>query len=165
MPVITPKDTIQKTYRLETRQADDLEKLAKAVGRTQNELVVMAVTELLYQNRKYFVTDVIEKRLTDELEQIVRIRENDYRYETSSWALEMLKLDDDKEGESWFHYCYEARNKKSKVIFKEEGELDVKKEADWKNFLEQVIANMQLYADVDDEETAIFFHDYFANRS
>ena len=165
MPIITPKDTIQKTYRLETRQADDLEKLAKAVGRTQNELIVMAVTELLYQNRQYFVTEVIEKRLTDELEHIVRIRENEYRYKTSSWSLEMIKLDNDKEGESWFHYCYEARNKKSKVIFREEGEIDVKKEADWSIFLENVLANMQLYADVDDEETAIFFHDYFASRS
>ncbi|MBO8464267.1 MAG: hypothetical protein IAC13_10080 [Firmicutes bacterium] len=165
MPIITPKDTIQKTYRLETRQADDLEKLAKAVGRTQNELIVMAVTELLYQNRQYFVTEVIEKRLTDELEHIVRIRENEYRYKTSSWSLEMIKLDNDKEGESWFHYCYEARNKKSKVIFREEGEIDVKKEADWSIFLEKVLANMQLYADVDDEETAIFFHDYFASRS
>ena len=165
MPVMTPKDTIQNTYRLETRQADDLEKLAKAVGRTQNELIVLAVTELLYQNRKYFVTDVIEKRLTEVLEQVVRIRENEYRYETSSWSLEMLKLDDDKEGESWFHYCYEARNKKNKVIFKDEGDLNVKKEDEWSHFLEKVLASIQLYADTDDEETSMFFREYFESRS
>lgn len=165
MPIITPKDTIQKTYRLETRQADDLEKLAKAVGRTQNELIVMAVTQLLYENRKYFVTDVIEKKIMDSLEQVVRIRENEYRYQTASWALEMIKLDDDKEGESWFHYCYEAKNKKNKVIFKEEGEINVKNEEDWKIFLEKVISSMQLYADLEDEEMASIFRDYFFSRS
>ena len=165
MPVITPKDTIQKTYRLETRQAEDLEKLAKAVGRTQNELIVMAVTELLYENRQYFVKDVIERKLKEELHQIVCIRENDYCYKTSSWSLEMIKLDGDKEGESWFKFCYQAKNKKDKIIFMEQGEIDVKREKEWAVFLKDVIANMQLYADIDDEETAMFFHEYFASRS
>ena len=165
MPVITPKDTIQKTYRLETRQADDLENLAKAVGRTQNELIVMAVTELLYENRQYFGKDVIERKLKEELHQIVCIRENDYCYKTSSWSLEMIKLDGDKEGESWFKFCYQAKNKKDKIIFMEQGEIDVKREKEWAVFLKDVIANMQLYADIDDEETAMFFHEYFASRS
>lgn len=165
MPLITPKDTIQKTYRLETRQADDLEKLAKAVGRTQNELIVVAVTELLFQNRKYFVQDVIEAQLKEELEQNVRIRENEYQYITASWELKMLKLDGDKDGESWFHYCYQAKNRKSKVIFMEEGEIDVKRNVEWEDFLDKVLASLRLYADLDDEETSMFFHDYFTSRS
>ena len=47
----------------------------------------------------------------------------------------------------------------------EQGEIDVKREKEWVVFLKDVIANMQLYADIDDEETAMFFHEYFASRS
>lgn len=165
MPLVTPKDTIQKTYRLEMRQADDLEKLAKAVGRTQNELIVLAVTELLYQNRKYFISEVIEKQIKEEIADTVCIRENDYSYITPSWSVEMCKMDNDKDGESWFHYCYLAKNKKEKVIFKKEGEINIKDTKAWKALLDNIIVSMHLYADVDDEETAIFFRNYFNSRS
>lgn len=62
------KYTIQKSIRFDEKLAEDLEFLAKELERTQNDLVNIAVEDLIHDNKAYFVKLMIKDELYDFLE-------------------------------------------------------------------------------------------------
>lgn len=165
MPLIIPKETIQKTYRFVTTQSEDLEKLAKTVGRTQNELIVMAVQELLYQNRTYFMYEVLQKEVVLPMINAITVRGNDYSYSQGGIVLNVFAVGKEGEIGQLFTYEFIAKNHQDVPAFATSGKVDVSKQEEFSNFIEQVLKWIMDYADVDDDSQSLYFRNYFASRS
>lgn len=53
------KYTVQKSFRIDYRMSDDLEYLSKVLDRPQNDLVNIAVENLIFDNRQYFIEQIL----------------------------------------------------------------------------------------------------------
>lgn len=165
MSIITPKETIQKTYRLELTQAEDLEYLAKAVGRTQNELIVASVRELLYQNRSYYLEQVLKTELLPYLTKELCILGNEVFIEKANLMLNITKKEEEDEESTLFLYEFCARNKRNRVVLTQTGEIDIMQKKQWSQFMTDLVTWISTYADLDNDESALYFKNYFLSRS
>lgn len=57
--MLRKKYTIQKSFRVDYQLSDDLEYLSNVLDRPQNDLVNIAIEALIFDNRKWFVGEIL----------------------------------------------------------------------------------------------------------
>ncbi len=63
--MLTKRNTVQKSYRIEGRLSGDLELLSQKLGRPQNDLINIALNQLMLDNIGWFVEDYLNDMLED----------------------------------------------------------------------------------------------------
>lgn len=57
--MLNKKYVVQKTFRIDSKVAEDLEVLSEILERTQNDLVNIAIEELLEKNKEWFSQNIL----------------------------------------------------------------------------------------------------------
>ena len=73
MPGLNRKEMTSKPLRVDSRMARDIERLSDQTGYSQNEIILMAIKRYLYENRKYFLRDMVEDWCISRIEREVCI--------------------------------------------------------------------------------------------
>lgn len=66
--MLKPKKYIQRSVRVEERLLEDLGVLSAILGRSQSELINVAIEKLLQENKKWFALNIIVDNLCDFVE-------------------------------------------------------------------------------------------------
>ena len=107
------KETIQKSIRFDEKLAEDIEYLAKELGRTQNELVNIAVADLIEANKTYFAKLII-------VDELYNIFENGHEEGEFSNDSLRVKIDYDSEKDE-FSMNFEVLGRDGQVIDQDTG--------------------------------------------
>jgi hypothetical protein len=77
MAGLNKRELTGKPLRMDTRMAKDLEKLAGTTGHSQNEIIGVAIKRYLFENREYFVEDMVQELCIEPLEREVLLMHNE----------------------------------------------------------------------------------------
>ena len=73
MPGLNKRELTSKPLRMDSRMARDLERLSDYTGYSQNEIILMSIKKYLFENRGYFLRDMVEEKCLSRIEKEVRI--------------------------------------------------------------------------------------------
>ena len=73
MPGLNKRELTSKPLRMDSRMARDLERLSDYTGYSQNEIILMSIKKYLFENRGYFLRDMVEEKCLLRIEKEVRI--------------------------------------------------------------------------------------------
>ncbi len=59
MPGLNKREMTGKPLRMDSRMARDVERLSKYTGYSQNDIIILAIKRYLFENRKYFLRDMV----------------------------------------------------------------------------------------------------------
>lgn len=158
MPI---RGKIQKTYRLDTRQADDLEYLAENSGRTQNDLIVLAIEEFLYENRIYFIDEMIQEKCVTPLEHDVLLMKEEAHLVFGGISLDVVHQPDNEEV---YEYMITIHNNRGHEIYKDTGEVVPEDKKDWTAFIQKIVEITKKYITIDELSVKKYFRDRFSYR-
>lgn len=157
MTVLSKKELTSKALRLDVRVAKDIETLASYTGYSQNDIIVMAIKKYLFENRKYFVTEMIQDKCIARLERDILVMREESHIFFGLLAISMIKTEDPE--------IYAAslciKNKFEEIIFEDHRELHVLTD-EWEAYKESIIENSLKYIDFNEEDLKKYFYDRFS---
>ena len=74
MAITAKKEVKVRPVRMDVRLANDVEKLARKTFRSQNDIAVIAMRKYLYENRRFFIEDMIDDCIFREIEPTITVR-------------------------------------------------------------------------------------------
>lgn len=155
MTSLNKKKISNKALRIDSRTAKDIETLSKYTGYSQNDIIVMATKKYLFENRKYFITDMIKDMCLDKLEHEIIIMHESVHMNFGQMSIDIEKTD---KPDIYFAKAF-LKNKFNEALFDDKREIDITTE-DWVYYKEYLCENIMKYIDFDEPE----FNNYFYNK-
>lgn len=156
MAGLNKKKISNKPLRIDSRMAKDIETLSEFTGYSQNDIIVMATKKYLFENRKYFVRDMIEDLCIEKLEHEIIVMREDAHMNLGQMSIDIEKTDNPD--------IYTAKvllkNKFNETLFADEREIDTNSE-EWAYYKEYLFENIVKYIDFDEPEFKNYFYDKF----
>ncbi len=155
MASLNKKEISNKALRIDSRMARDIETLSEYTGYSQNDIIVMATKKYLFENRKYFITDMIKDMCLEKLEREILIMHEDAHMNFGQMNIDIEKTD------KLNIYSAKAfmKNKFNETLFDDEREIDITTK-EWAYYKEYLCENIMKYIDFDEPE----FRNYFYNK-
>lgn len=156
MSLSSKKEQTAKPLRLDKRIAKDIEMLSKMSGRSQNDLIVGAIKKYLYDNRQFFIGDLIKDILLDKLDYTIVTMREEWDDRFGSLYLRIFKT----EKSEIYKIIIEFHNKFDEVIFSNQRYVNILNE-EWDDFKDYLLQNIFKYIDLDDGDMRTYFIDRF----
>lgn len=157
MTGLSKRELTSKALRIDVRVAKDLEALSSYTGYSQNDIIVMAIKKYLFENRKYFVTEIIQDRCIARLERDIIVMREEAHIFFGLLAIDLEKTDSPE--------IYAAslciRNKFDEIIFEDHRELHVMTD-EWETYKNYIMENSLKYINFNDEDLKRYFYDRFS---
>ena len=118
-----------RPVRMDVRLANDVEKLARKTFRSQNDIAVIAMRKYLYENRRFFIEDMIDDCIFREIEPTITVRK-----ESAAVSYGVIGITADKtKNPDVYHIKTVVRNKEGEYIFSDVHDINITgKNDDWK---------------------------------
>lgn len=157
MASLNKKEPISKVLRMDKRMAKDLELLSEATDRSQNDIIVRAVKQCLFENRKYFVREMIQELFLYPVEHdVVVMKENSY----VECGLMTIRFEKTEDADVYSAYMA-VQNKHKEIIVEDQREVHVNSK-EWEQYKEYIIEQFSHYIDLEEEGLKHYFYERFS---
>ncbi|MGN0396286.1 MAG: hypothetical protein ACI4EF_13060, partial [Coprococcus sp.] len=154
---LNKREITNKALRIDSRMAKDIETLSECTGHSQNDIIVMAARKYLFENRKYFLRDMIEDKCLERLE-----REIIVLHQESHLVFGYMSIDIEKTDETDIYFAKVAmKNKFNELIFYDERKINVTNK-EWKHYKEFLYENIIKYIDFEEPGLKNYFYEKFS---
>lgn len=153
MPGLNKRELTSKPLRIDVRMARDIEKLAGATGYSQNEIIVMGIKQYLYENRQYFVQELIENRCIARIERDTKFMRGESHFSFGDVDIDFTKADTNyvPGSEVGDDTCYNAEikihNAMHEVIYRNSQRIDMFT-SDWEDYRKYLLDIITQYMDI-----------------
>lgn len=159
-----------KPLRLDARMARDVERLSGDTGYSQNEIFLMAIRSYLYDNRQYFLDDMIEELCLSKIERSVKLMHDEAHISCGGMTVDMVRRDEtgldagiETIGRRAEIYVCTMKfyNKRDEAIIADEQEVNVNSD-EWNKYKRYLYNTFVNYADLDNDLLKEYFRYKFA---
>ncbi len=146
-----------KALRLDSRMAKDIEILSGCTGRSQNDIIVLAVKKYLFENRKYFTEALIDDVFLEKLRHQVMVMHQEVHIEFGHICLDVTKTDNPDD----YFIRLTKKNMYGELISNDESEINIVTD-DWADCNRYLCEKIKEYIEFDESETRNYFGDKFS---
>lgn len=154
---ISKKTTKPKTLRMDKKMANDLVTLSRALGRTQNYIIYKAIRQCFFDNRQYFVGEIIREIYLSPIEYDVMTKHEDSNMEQGNMAISFKRTDD---AEVYTAHM-SIKNKHDEILVEDSRKIHIHTK-DWEDYQDYIIEQFSPYIDLDDEGVMRYCYERFS---
>ena len=161
MPGLNRKEMTNKPLRVDSRMARDIERLSDQTGYSQNEIILMAIKIYLYENRKYFLRDMVEDWCISRIEREVCIMHSETHLKYGGMTVDVVKPEmDDAFGQNVYSSTIRLRNSLGEIFYEDQQNVDMNGE-DWEEYKEFLYEVVMKFVDIDEPALKTYFREKF----
>ena len=160
MPGLNKRDLTSKPLRMDSRMARDIEKLSSYTGYSQNEIILMSIKRYLFENRQYFLRDMVEEKCISRIEKEVTIMHGESHLKYGDMTVDIEKTDNEKNDRNIYRAVIKLRNKLGEVFYEDEQTIDMSGK-DWEYYKEFLYEVVMKYMDIDEPALKTYFREKF----
>ena len=135
MPGLNKRELTSKPLRMDSRMARDIERLSSYTGYSQNEIILMSIKRYLFENRQYFLRDMVEEKCISRIEKEVTIMHGESHLKYGDMTVDIEKTDNEKNDRNIYRAVIKLRNKLGEVFYEDEQTIDMSGK-DWEYYKE-----------------------------
>lgn len=161
MPGLNKKELTSKPLRMDSRMARDVERLSDCTGYSQNDIILMAIKRYLFENREYFLRDMIEEKCIARIERDVCVMRSETHLKFGCMAVDVVKPDlTDSFGQNVYSATITLKNNMGEIFYKDQQNVDMNGE-DWEIYKEFLYEVVMKYIDIDEPALKTYFREKF----
>ncbi|MDD6404959.1 MAG: hypothetical protein PUG00_04060 [Clostridiales bacterium] len=160
MPGLNKRELTSKPLRMDSRMARDIEKLSSYTGYSQNEIILMSIKRYLFENRQYFLRDMVEEKCISRIEKEVTIMHGESHLKYGDMTVDIEKTDNEKNDRNIYRAVIKLRNKLGEVFYEDEQTIDMSGK-DWEYYKEFLYEVVMKYMDIDEPALKTYFREKF----
>lgn len=156
MTSISKKERKDTTLRMDKRMAEDLKVLAKATGRSQNDIIFKAIKTCLYENRRYFVHEMIQEMFLTPMEHDVIVMKENSHMKFGLMTINLKKTENAK----IYDVYMSVKNRQDDLIEEDSRKINVDTK-EWEQYKTFILEKFSEYIDLEDEGLKRYFYEKF----
>ncbi len=160
MPGLNKRELTSKPLRMDSRMARDIERLSSYTGYSQNEIILMSIKRYLFENRQYFLRDMVEEKCISRIEKEVTIMHGESHLKYGDMTVDIEKTDNEKNDRNIYRAVIKLRNKLGEVFYEDEQTIDMSGK-DWEYYKEFLYEVVMKYMDIDEPALKTYFREKF----
>lgn len=160
MPGLNKRELTSKPLRMDSRMARDIERLSSYTGYSQNEIILMSIKKYLFENRQYFLRDMVEEKCISRIEKEVTIMRGESHLKYGDMTVDIEKTDNEKNDRNIYRAMIKLRNKLGEVFYEDEQTIDMSGK-DWEYYKEFLYEVIMKYMDIDEPALKTYFREKF----
>ena len=160
MPGLNKRELTSKPLRMDSRMARDIERLSSYTGYSQNEIILMSIKKYLFENRQYFLRDMVEEKCISRIEKEVTIMHGESHLKYGDMTVDIEKTDNEKNDRNIYRAMIKLRNKLGEVFYEDEQTIDMSGK-DWEYYKEFLYEVVMKYMDIDEPALKTYFREKF----
>lgn len=160
MPGLNKRELTSKPLRMDSRMARDLERLSDYTGYSQNEIILMSIKKYLFENRGYFLRDMVEEKCLSRIEKEVRIMRGETHLKYGDMTVDVVKSENANGNINLYVATIRLRNKLGETFYEDVQELDMSGK-DWEYYKEFLYEVVMKYMDIDEPALKTYFREKF----
>lgn len=160
MPGLNKRELTSKPLRMDSRMARDIERLSSYTGYSQNEIILMSIKKYLFENRQYFLRDMVEEKCISRIEKEVTIMRGESHLKYGDMTVDIEKTDNEKNDRNIYRAMIKLRNKLGEVFYEDEQTIDMSGK-DWEYYKEFLYEVVMKYMDIDEPALKTYFREKF----
>ena len=160
MPGLNKRELTSKPLRMDSRMARDIERLSSYTGYSQNEIILMSIKKYLFENRQYFLRDMVEEKCISRIEKEVAIMRGESHLKYGDMTVDIEKTDNEKNDRNIYRAMIKLRNKLGEVFYEDEQTIDMSGK-DWEYYKEFLYEVVMKYMDIDEPALKTYFREKF----
>ena len=160
MPGLNKREMTSKPLRMDSRMASDVERLSTYTGYSQNEIILMAIKKYLFENREYFLRDMIEEKCIRRIEREVLIMRGECNLNFGDMTVDFMKAENTVDRQGLYDVCITLKNKLGEIFYNDNQQIDVDGK-DWEYYKEFLYEVVMKYMDIDEPALKTYFREKF----
>ena len=160
MPGLNKRELTSKPLRMDSRMARDIERLSSYTWYSQNEIILMSIKKYLFENRHYFLRDMVEEKCISRIEKEVTIMRGESHLKYGDMTVDIEKTDNEKNDRNIYRAMIKLRNKLGEVFYEDEQTIDMSGK-DWEYYKEFLYEVVMKYMDIDEPALKTYFREKF----
>ena len=160
MPGLNKREMTSKPLRMDARMARDIERLSDYTGYSQNEIILMSLKRYLFENREYFLRDMIEEKCISRINKEVRVMHDESHIKYGDMTIDVVKADQADAGANMYTSVIKLRNKNGEIFYEDAQDIDMTGK-DWEYYKEFLYEVVMKYMDIDDPALKTYFREKF----
>lgn len=157
MTSISKKERKDTTLRMDKRMAEDLNILAKVTGRSKNDIIFKAIKTCLYENRRYFIREMVQELLFHPMEHdVIVMKENS----NMKFGLITINLEKAENAEIYNAYL-SVMNRQNELIEEDSRQIKIQTK-EWEEYKTFVFEKFSQHIDLEDEGLKRYFYEKFS---
>lgn len=160
MPGLNKREMTSKPLRMDSRMARDVERLSTYTGYSQNEIILMAIKRYLFENREYFLRDMIDEKCIRRIEREVLIMHGESHLNFGDMTVDFVKAENAVDKQNIYDVCIKLKNKLGEVFYRDDQQIDVDGK-DWEYYKEFLYEVVMKYMDIDEPALKTYFREKF----
>ncbi len=160
MPGLNKRELTNKPLRMDSRMARDVERLSNYTGYSQNEIIIMAIKRYLFENREYFLRDMVEEKCISRIERDVVVMRGEAHLKYGDMTVDVEKYDSDKDQANLYNATIKLKNKLGEIFYEDRQKIDISGE-DWGYYKEFLCEVVLKYMDIDEPALKTYFREKF----
>lgn len=160
MPGLNKRELTNKPLRMDSRMARDVERLSNYTGYSQNEIIIMAIKRYLFENREYFLRDMVEEKCISRIERDVVVMRGEAHLKYGDMTVDVEKYDSDKDQANLYNATIKLKNKLGEIFYEDRQKIDISGK-DWGYYKEFLCEVVLKYMDIDEPALKTYFREKF----
>lgn len=160
MPGLNKREMTSKPLRMDSRMARDVERLSTYTGYSQNEIILMAIKRYLFENREYFLRDMIEEKCIRRIEREVLVMRGESHLNFGDMTVDFVKAENTVDRQGIYDVCIMLKNKLGEIFYQDDQQIDVDGK-DWDYYKEFLYEVVMKYMDIDEPALKTYFREKF----
>lgn len=160
MPGLNKREMTSKPLRMDSRMARDVERLSTYTGYSQNEIILMAIKRYLFENREYFLRDMIDEKCIRRIEREVLVMHGESHLNFGDMTVDFVKAENAVDKQNIYDVCIKLKNKLGEVFYRDDQQIDVDGK-DWEYYKEFLYEVVMKYMDIDEPALKTYFREKF----
>lgn len=161
MPGLNKREMTNKPLRMDSRMARDVERLSKYTGYSQNDIIVMAIKRYLFENRKYFLRDMVKEMCIDRIYREVCVMRGETHLKYGGMTVDVVKPEPTENyGQDVYCSTIRMRNNQGEIFYEMQQNVEMNGQnwEDYKEFLYEIVMK---YMDIDEPALRTYFREKF----
>ena len=160
MPGLNKRELTNKPLRMDSRMGRDVERLSNYTGYSQNEIIIMAIKRYLFENREYFLRDMVEEKCISRIERDVVVMRGEAHLKYGDMTVDVEMYDSDKDQANLYNATIKLKNKLGEIFYEDRQKIDISGE-DWGYYKEFLCEVVLKYMDIDEPALKTYFREKF----
>ena len=160
MPGLNKREMTSKPLRLDSRMARDIEKLSALTGYSQNDIILMALRRYLFENREYFLHDMIDEMCISLIEKEVGLKKGEINLKYGGLRVDVSKSEGVEGDINSYSFCVTLTNNQGIKVYENHQVVDMSG-SQWDRYKEFLYDTIIKYVDINEPALKTYFREKF----